>query len=44
MDDATALAAGFDLRALPLSFYDDPFPTYRASRAMRAISSGASTG
>ena len=27
-----ALAATFDLRALPDAFYDDPFPTYRALR------------
>jgi cytochrome P450 len=26
------LAARFDLKALPSSFYDDPFPTYRALR------------
>jgi len=25
-----ALAAGFDLQALPEAFYDDPYPTYRA--------------
>ena len=25
--------AGFDLRALPAAFYDDPFPTYHALRA-----------
>ena len=31
MSDA-ALAAGFDLRALPPDFYADPFPTYRALR------------
>jgi len=31
-EDAMALAEGFDLRALPPSFYDDPFPTYRALR------------
>ena len=30
--DAAALAAGFDLKRLPDSFYDDPFPTYRALR------------
>jgi cytochrome P450 len=29
---SAALAEGFDLRALPASFYDDPFPTYRALR------------
>jgi cytochrome P450 len=29
---AAALAAGFDLKRLPDSFYDDPFPTYRALR------------
>jgi cytochrome P450 len=28
----SALAASFDLRRLPDSFYDDPFPTYRALR------------
>ncbi len=27
-----SLAAAFDLRRLPDSFYDDPFPTYRALR------------
>jgi cytochrome P450 len=30
--DAAAIAAGFDLQQLPDSFYDDPFPTYRALR------------
>lgn len=30
--EALALAERFDLRALPPSFYDDPFPTYRALR------------
>jgi cytochrome P450 len=30
--NAAALAAGFDLKRLPDSFYDDPFPTYRALR------------
>ena len=30
--DAAALAAGFDLSRLPPSFYEDPFPTYRALR------------
>jgi cytochrome P450 len=29
---AAALAAGFDLSCLPPSFYEDPFPTYRALR------------
>jgi hypothetical protein len=28
----TATAAGFDLRALPAAFLDDPYPTYRALR------------
>ncbi|HZV92732.1 MAG TPA: cytochrome P450, partial [Caldimonas sp.] len=34
MNDATAVAlsAGFDLKRLPETFYDDPFPTYRALR------------
>ena len=27
-----ALADDFDLKRLPASFYDDPFPTYRALR------------
>ncbi len=31
-EKAKALAARFDLRALPPSFYDDPLPTYRALR------------
>jgi cytochrome P450 len=30
--DAASVAAAFDLRRLPDSFYDDPFPTYRALR------------
>ena len=30
--EAAALAAGFDLKRLPASFYDDPFPTYKALR------------
>ncbi len=30
--EAAALAAGFDLKRLPGSFYDDPFPTYKALR------------
>ena len=30
--DAAALADGFDLSRLPPSFYEDPFPTYRALR------------
>jgi cytochrome P450 len=30
--DAASAAADFDLRRLPDSFYDDPFPTYRALR------------
>ena len=30
--DAASLAARFDLRRLADSFYDDPFPTYRALR------------
>ncbi len=29
---SAALAEGFDLRALPASFYEDPYPTYRALR------------
>jgi cytochrome P450 len=32
IEDAMALAADFDLRALPPEFYDDPFPIYRALR------------
>ncbi|MEQ8348509.1 MAG: cytochrome P450 [Sneathiellaceae bacterium] len=31
-DDDRALADDFDLLALPDSFYDDPYPTYRALR------------
>src|SRR5436309_9223289 len=27
------LVQGFDLRALPAAFYDDPYPTYHALRA-----------
>ncbi len=30
--EAAALAAAFDLKRLPASFYDDPFATYRALR------------
>ncbi len=30
--EAEALAESFDLRALPRSFYDDPYPTYHALR------------
>jgi hypothetical protein len=30
--DDRALADDFDLKRLPASFYDDPFPTYRALR------------
>ncbi len=30
--DARSLAEGFDLSRLPPSFYEDPFPTYRALR------------
>ena len=32
---SAALAEGFDLRALPAAFYDDPYPTYRALRETR---------
>lgn len=32
MQDGKALAEAFDLRALSPSFYEDPFPTYRALR------------
>ncbi len=32
MPDARALADDFDLKRLPDSFYDDPYPTYRALR------------
>ena len=32
MPDDRALADDFDLKRLPASFYDDPFPTYRALR------------
>ncbi|MEO8524496.1 MAG: cytochrome P450 [Caldimonas sp.] len=31
-DAAASLAAGFDLKRLPHSFYDDPFSTYKALR------------
>jgi cytochrome P450 len=31
-DEAASMAAGFDLKRLPDSFYDDPFTTYRALR------------
>jgi cytochrome P450 len=31
--DAAAIVRGFSLRALPDSFYDDPYPTYRALQA-----------
>ena len=34
---ATDLAASFDLRALPRSFYDDPYPTYRALREVSPV-------
>ena len=32
MPDDRALADDFDLKRLPASFYDDPFPSYRALR------------
>ena len=32
MPDARDLAGNFDLKRLPDSFYDDPYPTYRALR------------
>lgn len=32
MDRDRAISDGFDLTALPRSFYDDPYPTYRALR------------
>ena len=35
--DAAALAAGFDLSCLPPSFYEDPFPTYRALRGRAPV-------
>src|ERR1700722_7707754 len=31
-DKAAAIVAGFDLRALPAGFYDNPFPYYHALR------------
>jgi cytochrome P450 len=31
--DVAAIVRGFSLRALPESFYDDPYPTYRALQA-----------
>ncbi|MDO9708749.1 cytochrome P450 [Paracraurococcus lichenis] len=37
MTEAAALVAGFDLRSLPRSFYDDPFPTYRALREREPV-------
>lgn len=36
-DAARALARGFDLRALPPGFYEDPFPTYHALRAHEPV-------
>jgi cytochrome P450 len=35
--DAAAIVRGFSLRALPESFYDDPYPTYRALQAADPI-------
>jgi hypothetical protein len=32
--EARAVARAFDPRALPASFYDNPYPTYRALRPM----------
>jgi len=32
-----ALVAGFDLRALPPGFYEDPYPTYRALRRLSPV-------
>jgi hypothetical protein len=34
---ACALAAGFDLTALPLGFHDDPYPVYHALRAFAPV-------
>jgi cytochrome P450 len=36
-DDPAALAASFDLRALPPSFYANPYPTYAALRAHEPV-------
>ncbi|MEO8922172.1 MAG: cytochrome P450, partial [Caldimonas sp.] len=35
--DAASAAAGFDLKRLPDSFYDDPFATYRALREREPV-------
>ena len=43
-EEAKALAAGFDLRALPASFYDDPSPTYRALREAAGTITGHAAG
>ena len=37
MTNAETAAADFDLRALPPTFYDDPFPTYHALRTHAPI-------
>lgn len=36
-DDDAAIVRGFSLRELPDSFYDDPYPTYRALQAVDPI-------
>ncbi len=36
-DNARQLAADFDLRHLPASFYDDPYPTFHALRASNPV-------
>ncbi len=36
-DNARQLAADFDLRHLPASFYDDPYPTFHALRANNPV-------
>jgi hypothetical protein len=35
--EARAVARAFDPRALPASFYDNPYPTYRALRAHEPV-------
>lgn len=36
-DAARAIVDRFDLRALPLSFYEDPYPTYHALRSLSPV-------
>ncbi len=37
VETARAVAASFDIRRLPASFYDDPYPTYHALREHRPV-------